>query len=108
MSPEKVTQNHWGSGHNINAQTVKIGPQPFALTEQLIAETVARIGDAKTVSVSSYGQMDDGQRFVRILGTALGRPVSHESHVGVSNVAPPAGVEVSRRGEAAYVSYNPT
>lgn len=108
MSDDKVTQNHWGSGHNINAGTVNIGRQPFVLTQQAIVDTVLRLGDAKTVSVSTYGPMDEARRFVSVLSAAAGRPVTHESHVGMSNVTPPAGIAVNRQNETAYVSYNPT
>lgn len=55
MSDDKVTQNHWGSGHNINAETVTIGRQEFVLTQEILDQLADHFSGTPAVGISWVG-----------------------------------------------------
>lgn len=111
MSKFTVNQNHYGSGHNITADIVNIGPQPCKLTDADIDNALWQIGDAQIVQVSSYGPVNEvpfqAQAFVNAL-VERGYTAEILDHSGSISLSIPKGICVTRNGNIAEVTFNPT
>lgn len=59
MADKPITQNHWGSGHNINAQTVNFGPQRYEMNTPdmaSMANDLRRLGEKKIFINAAHDQ----------------------------------------------------
>ena len=83
-----IEQKHQGSGHNIVAETVNLGKQPFLLTDDDLNQIMSQIDPAKPVHLITATDWEMGDRLHKFLADQ-GVTVANRQKIGLLINIPP-------------------